>query len=123
MSRVKSYAWIIVGGGLLTLAPLLAEEVHIGDHVVTRAEALKSGALYVLGALGGLLLIALTLSIKGNQTGTLLLKWWGAIYSLLLVPLSYAQFGVRSLFLVLVAIAFAALWHHWSGEAINSANG
>lgn len=123
MSRVKSYAWIIVGGGLLTIAPWLTEEAHIGDHVVTRAEALKSGALYVHGALSGLLLVALTLSIRGNQTGMLLLKWWGAVYSVIMIPISFVQFGVRSLFLVLVAIAFAALWHHWSGEAINSANG
>ncbi|MEW6324611.1 MAG: hypothetical protein AB1515_04425 [Nitrospirota bacterium] len=120
MNKLKPYAWIIAGGSLLSIGPFLVEEVHIGDHVVNRARVMASGASYLLGALGAALLAAVALSLRGSRSGVLL-KFWGASYSLIMVPFSYIQLGVRSLMLVMVAAAFAALWYHWSGVAIDRA--
>jgi hypothetical protein len=125
MNKLKPYAWLLVAGIALSLLPFITKELHLGiaeTRVITRAEALESGALYLLGALGALLLVGVILSVKGNAKGKLICRFWGAIYGLVMVPFSYIQFGVQDPLSVIAMVAFSVVWYYWANKVAARAN-
>jgi hypothetical protein len=122
MSKLRHYAWMILGGSILSLTPFFTHELHVGNLAVTRSEALASGALYLLGALGVLLGAGIILSMKSNKVGTLVCRWWAAIYGTVMVPFSYVQFDMRSPLAVVVIVVFALAWYYGAGKIIGRAN-
>lgn len=125
MNKLKPYAWMLITGIALSLLPFITKELHLGiteSRVITRTEALESGALYLLGILGVLLLVGVFLSIKGNANGKLICKYWASVYGLVMVPFAYVQFGVRDLLSVIVMVAFAVVWYFWASKVAARTN-
>lgn len=125
MNNLRAYAWMVVAGLALSISPLITKEIHLGiteTKVVTRAEALESGALYLLGALGVLLLVGVILSAKGNSKGKLICKTWAALYGLVMVPFVYFRFGIQDPLAIVAMVAFALAWYYWGSKTIERAN-
>jgi hypothetical protein len=125
MNKLKPYAWMLVAGIALALLPFITKELHLGvaeSRVITRAEALESGALYLLGILGALLLVGVILSVKGNAKGKLICRFWGVVYGLVMVPFAYVQFGVQDSLLVIAMVAFSVAWYYWASKVAARAN-
>lgn len=116
---------MVIAGLSLSISPFVTNEIHLGItemKVVTRAEALESGAFYLLGALGVLLLVGVILSSKGNSKGKLICKTWAALYCLVMIPFVYGRFGVQDPLVIAAMVAFALAWYYWGSKTIERAN-
>ena len=116
---------MVVAGLALSILPLITKEIHLGiteTKVVTRAEALESGALYLLGALGVLLLVGVILSAKGSSMGKLICTAWAALYGLVMLPFAYVRFGIQEPWVIVVMVALALAWYYWGSKTIERAN-
>ena len=125
MNKLRPYVWMLIAGIALSLLPLFTKELHLGiveTRVITRAEVLESGALYLLGALGALLLVGVILSVMGSANGKFICRLWGAVYGLVMVPFTYVQFGAQDLMSVIAMVAFAVVWYYWTSKIAARAN-
>jgi hypothetical protein len=122
MKRILPYWWMILTGCIFTLMPLGAKEINIGEHVISKAQAIESGMFYILGALSLLLFISVFLSIHNNIKGNLIVKIWGVIYSLILIPFAYVQFGILNIMLIAIMAGYSAAWYYGASKIITGKN-
>lgn len=122
MKKLKPYTWMLVAGSVFLLAPFITKVVHVGNVVLTRAEALASGVLYLMAALAILLLVGVALAVMGKDKGVFICKAWAAIYGLVMVPFVYVRFEVIAPLETVAVIAYAIAWYYYGNKTIAEAN-
>ena len=109
----------MAGLGLL-LAAILSPRVEMGNLVLSRSDRGAQIFLAAVGVLAIILLVAVFLAMRGHRAAVMACKLWGFVFSLAMISLLFALFGVRDLAALLVMAVFSAVWYWGVSRATSS---
>jgi hypothetical protein len=103
--------WVILAGLALLLAAVLSPRVEFGTLVLSRSDPNAQILLATTGVLAFLLLVAALLAMRGHRAALMTCKIWGLLFSVVMISLLFALFGVRDVTPIVVMAAFSAAWY------------
>jgi len=105
--------WVFTAGGLLLLAALLSSRLAVGGLDLPRADPNAQVLLTVMGVMAAVLVLAATLSVRGQRVAFWVCKVWGVVFSVIMIALVFVLLGIANLVSIALMAAFSAAW--WWG--------
>ncbi len=116
--RLSDMWWLVAAGAALLLASVVSREVQIGSVSLSRNNPGSLVVLFATGVLAVALLGAVFFALHGHRVAVAICKWWGALYSIIVLPLLFVLLSYRELGSILVMAAFSAAWYWWASRAV-----